>query len=147
MLDGIDWGVLIWLIAAALSGLGEMLTGTLFLLPFVIGAIAAAVVAALGAEMIWTLAAFGVVTSLVFAWVFFFAVRFRAEPNATREGAGRYVGALGTVTDSIDDLSAGRVKLRSESWRAVTDTGEPIEVGVKVQVIEVRGNALVVKPV
>jgi hypothetical protein len=48
MLDGIDVAVVIWLALAALSGVGEMLSGTMFLLPIVAGAIVAAALAAFG---------------------------------------------------------------------------------------------------
>ncbi len=50
MLDVIDVAVVIWLALAALSGVGEMLSGTMFLLPIVAGAIVAAALAALGVD-------------------------------------------------------------------------------------------------
>jgi membrane protein implicated in regulation of membrane protease activity len=147
MLDAIDWEILIWLVVAALSGLGEALTGTLFLVPFAIAGVAAAIAVALGAESMWVLFVFGVVVLAALAWVIKFAGRTKDDPPATHEGAHRYVDARGSVTGEIDPIAGGRVKIGGESWRALSHTGESIEEGVPVRVIEVRGNALVVERV
>ena len=146
MLDGIDLEILIWLVAGLLSGVGEVLTGTLFLWPFAIGALAAAVVAAMGAELFWVVTVFFVVTLLVLAIVFRLAISSNSEPPATREGAHRYVDALGLVTAEIAAPAAGRIRVGTESWRALSRSGELIDAGVEVTVVAVRGNALVVEP-
>jgi membrane protein implicated in regulation of membrane protease activity len=147
MIDGIDWGIVIWLVLAALSGVGEMLTGTYFLIPLLVAAIAAAIAVALGAEMIWVLLVFGAIALLGFSWVLRFAAATKGEPPATHEGALRYIDAHGSVTSDIQSPNAGRVQIGGESWRALSHTGDPIDAGVRVRVIEVRGNALVVEPI
>ena len=146
MLEGIDWAIVFWLLAGVLSGVGELLTGTMFLLPFAGGAFAAAAVAALCAGPVWTLVAFLAVTMGTLVWAVRYSRRVKAEPPATREGAHRYVDVSGVVTRDIEGRAAGQVRLGTESWRALSSTGQSIAAGVPVRVIEVRGNALVVEP-
>jgi membrane protein implicated in regulation of membrane protease activity len=147
MLDAIDWEILIWLIVAGLSGAGELLTGTFLLVPLVVGAIAAAVAVALGAEILLVLLVFGVVALSALGLVLRFAGRTKDDPPATREGARRYVDARGLVTTEIDPLGRGRVSIGGQSWRALSNGGGLISAGSKVRVLEVRGTALIVEEI
>ena len=147
MLDSIDMAVVIWLVLAALSGVAEMMSGTLFLLPIVAGAIVAAVLVALGVEMVWVLVVFAAISVSSLVWLRRLAVLADAEPSVARVGATRYVDAVGLVTADIAALRAGRVRVENESWRALSITDEPIAAGAQVRVIEVRGNALIVEPI
>jgi membrane protein implicated in regulation of membrane protease activity len=146
MLDGIDWEILVWVVAGVISGLGEIVTGTFFLVPVAAGAFAAAIVAALGADTVWVVTVFFVVALVVLAFVFWFAAQSKDDPPATSEGALRYVGASAAVVADIDSANAGRVRLGGESWGALSATGERIETGAYVRVREVRGSSLVVEP-
>ncbi len=146
MLDAIDFGLLFWLILVALTGIGEMLTGTFLLVPFLIGAIVAALLVALGANLMLVLLAFGFVTVVGFAWVLRFANRTKGDPPATHEGAGRYIDQHGPVIQDVHPEEGGRVHIGGQSWRALSSTGEAIATGSRVRVIEVRGTALVVEP-
>jgi membrane protein implicated in regulation of membrane protease activity len=145
VLEGIDWGILLWLLAGILSAVGELLTGTFFLIPFAIGAFVAAGLVMVGVDPIWVVAVFLVVTLLVLILVIRFGRRARADQPATREGANRYVDARGFVTGEIAGREAGRVRVGAESWRAVSSTGEPIPSDAAVRVVAVRGNTLVVE--
>jgi len=147
VLDAIDWTIVIWLVAGALSVVGELLTGTLLLMPFAIGAVVAAIAVALGADPMLTFAVFAAVSLSVLAVVLRFGKRLAAEPAATHEGAHRYVGARGVVTRPIAAEDAGQVRVRGELWRALAHAHLPIEPDVRVTVIEIRGNALVVEPI
>ena len=48
MPSGPELELLVWVVVAILSGIGELLTGSFFLLPFAIGAAAAGLAAAFG---------------------------------------------------------------------------------------------------
>ncbi len=145
MLEGIDWGIVLWLLAGIISGVGELLTGSLFLLPFAVGAFAAAAAAALGAGGVWIAVVFMVATVGTLAWAVRFGKKVNAAPPATREGANRYVNVLGVVTSPISRSDSGRVRVGTESWRALSRSGAEIQVDQPVRVVEVWGNALVVE--
>ena len=145
MLEGIDWAIVLWLLGGVLSGIGELLTGTMFLLPFAVGAFAAAGAAALGGSLAVVVSVFLVVTVATLVWAVRYAKRVDAQPPATREGANRYVEATGVVTREIVGREPGQVRVGSETWRALSDTGQTIDRDAAIRVVEVRGNALVVE--
>ncbi|MEA2003121.1 MAG: NfeD family protein [Actinomycetota bacterium] len=147
MLDGIDVAVVIWLVLAALSGVGEILSGTLFLLPIVAGAIVAAVLAAFGVETVWVLVVFVVMSVSSLVWVRRLAVLSDTGSPLAGVGASRYADAIGLVTADINASRSGRVRVETESWRALSTVDEPIAAGAQVRVIEVRGNSLIVEPI
>ncbi len=145
MLDAIDFGLLIWLIIGSMAGVAEMLTGTLFLLPFTIGAIVAAVLTAVGVDMVWAMVVFAVISIASLILLRRFAAHDDATGPRVNAGGGRYLDAIGVVTTDIAGESFGRVRIETESWRSLSHSGQPIAAGTKVRVVEVRGNALVVE--
>ena len=146
MPSGPELEILVWVIVAIISGIGELLTGSFFLLPFAIGATAAALAAAFGAELPIVLPLFLVVSLGSLVWLRRFADRSDEEAPVIQAGAGRYIGARGRVTEGIAGPTEGRVQVDGQLWRALTADREPIEAGTEVRVVEVRGTALVVEP-
>lgn len=135
----------IWVGAFVVLGVGEMLTAGLFMLPFAIGAGAAAILAWFDVEIWVQLLAFLVVSVAALWGIRRFAWRAGEPTHAV--GAKRYVDAKATVTETIDRVSGtGRVRLETEQWRATTDLDEVIEPGTEVKVVDVRGARLVVEP-
>jgi membrane protein implicated in regulation of membrane protease activity len=55
------------------------------------------------------------------------------------------IGLDGPVTKGIERYATGQVKINGQIWSALSEDGEPIEVGVKVQVVAVEGVKLIVK--
>jgi membrane protein implicated in regulation of membrane protease activity len=125
-------------------GIGEIFTAGFFLLPFAIGAVAAAVLAWLGVALLpqW-LVFFGV---SLFALVYLrrFITR-QDEMDQPAVGANRWNNSKGVVLEAIDPVAlTGMVRILGEEWRATSDS--PIAAGVQVVVKEVRGARLFVAP-
>jgi membrane protein implicated in regulation of membrane protease activity len=135
----------IWVGAFVVLGIGEMVTAGLFMLPFAIGAGAAAILAWFEVE-IWIQLLVFLVVSVAALWgIRRFAWRSGEPSHAV--GAKRYVDAKATVIEDVDRVSGtGRVRLDTEQWRATTDVDGVIEAGTEVQVVDVRGARLVVEP-
>jgi len=135
----------VWTVFALVMGVGEIFTAGFFLLPFAIGAVAAAILAWLGISILaqW-LVFFGVsIVALVYLRKF---IDRQDQGEQPRVGANRWVGAEGIVLDAVDPLTgAGMVKVEGEEWRATSDTA--IDIDTKVIVREVRGARLVVMPI
>lgn len=146
MLDAIDFGLLLWLVVATMAGIGEMLSGAMYLLPFVIGALVAAVLVAVGADMVWSLVVFGLISLASLVLLRRLAIVGDSEPSTVRAGGARYAGALGVVTSDISSAGAGQIRIETESWRALGASDQKIAAGAKVRVVGVRGNAMVVEP-
>ncbi len=133
-----------WTIFAVVMAIGEIFTAGFFLLPFAIGAGAAAVLAWAGAGVLaqW-LVFFGVsVVSLAYLRRFITRQDEAAQPKV---GANRWVGEIGQVLQTIDPhTDGGMVRILQEEWRAMAS--QKIEQGTRVVVTEVRGTRLVVEP-
>ena len=134
---------------AAVFAIGELSApGTFFLLPFAIGAAAAAVLAFAGVDVAIELVVF-IVVSLV-ALAGFRKLAHRLDRNEPTEGIGskRLIGQPARVIEAIDGAhDLGTVRVDREEWRAESGDGAAIAVGSQVKIVEVRGTRVVVFPV
>jgi membrane protein implicated in regulation of membrane protease activity len=143
--EDIQFWLWLWVGAAVVLGIGEMITAGFFLLPFAIAAVVSAMLALLNVHPLIQLIAFAVfsVLSLV-------AIRRCAKKEEDimhPVGAKRYVDARGTVTETVDPFTGeGRIRVETEEWRATTDLDQVIEIGTPVIVLEVRGSRMVIEP-
>jgi membrane protein implicated in regulation of membrane protease activity len=131
----------LWLIAAAIFGVGEIATLGFFLAPFAGGALLAALVTALGAP-----GAVGWAVFLVASVALLLALRpiarsHRRQAPRLRTGTAALVGRTGLVVERIaNDEGVGSVRIEGEVWTArAYDEDEVIEAGKRVQVIEIKG--------
>jgi membrane protein implicated in regulation of membrane protease activity len=131
----------LWLIAAAIFGVGEILTLGFFLAPFVIGALVAALVAAVGGGTIISWVVFLVVSVILLAALRPVARSHRKQPPALRTGTAALVGRSAMVIERIaNDEGVGCVRIDGETWTArAYDEDEIIEAGKRVHVMEIRG--------
>jgi membrane protein implicated in regulation of membrane protease activity len=131
----------IWLIAAAVFGVGEILTLGFFMAPFAGGALIAAIVAAAGAGAALSWVAFLVVSVVLLAGLRPIARSHRRQAPSLRTGTAALVGRTGMVVERIaNDEGVGCVRIDGDVWTArAYDEDEVIEVGKRVQVIEIRG--------
>ena len=142
----IDQWAWLWVGAAVLLGIGELLTAGFFLLPFAVGAAAAAILAFLGVPFGLQLVTF-VVVSVVFLAILQRFAREEQSDGTEPAGAGRYHGKTAIVLEPVNRIAGtGSVRMELEQWRATTDGNEEIPVGEEVLIIEVRGTRLVVEP-
>lgn len=135
-----------WIILSAFLIVGEIFTAGFFLLPFGIGAAAAAAVAGFGGGLVWQWAAFLVVSVPALLMLKRFADRV-TEGADLKVAADRVIGKVGTVIDEVQPHGiTGRVRVGTEEWRAEADGEEAIPAGTSVEVLKVDGTHLVVRP-
>jgi membrane protein implicated in regulation of membrane protease activity len=135
-----DW--ILWVAAACILGLGEMHTGGLYLLPFAVGAGLAAVVSVLGVGLPLVVVVFALSSGIVFSGLRPVARRHRRLPPAIRTGAAALIGRRAMVLERIaNDEGVGCVKIDGgEVWTARSyDEDEVIDVGERVEIVEIRG--------
>ena len=132
---------IVWLIAAAALGIGEMHTGGFYLAPFAVGAALATVVSALGVGLLLSAVAFLASSAVVFAALRPVAHRHRRLPPQIRTGAAALVGKRAVVLERIaNHEGVGCVKIDGEVWTARSfDEDEVIPAGERVEVVEIRG--------
>jgi len=133
-------GWVIWAIVAVVLAVGEVLTpGLFFLGPVAVAAVAAAIVAAVGAN-----AAIQVIVFIAGAIASVAVLRPIARahlhmPAMIRTGTAALVGAKATVLERVD-ANGGRVRIGGEEWtaRSYMD-GQVFEPGTQVEVAEIKG--------
>lgn len=136
----------VWVLLAAILIIAEMFTASFFLLPFAIGAAAAALLEYLGADVAWQWIAFIGVSGAMLVLLRRYANRLTHE-QPVRTGVDRLLGLPGTVIETIDpESAAGRVRVEREEWRAESSSGEKIPSGTQVTVERVVGTRLIVQP-
>jgi membrane protein implicated in regulation of membrane protease activity len=132
----------IWLVAAAVLGVGEMHQGGFFLAPFAAGAAIAGIVGVLGVSALLSALVFVAASAIVFATLRPVARRHRRLPPSIRTGSAALVGRPAIVLERIaNDEGVGCVKIDGgEVWTARSyDTDEVIDAGERVEVVEIRG--------
>ncbi len=143
--DEASWAA-VWLIAAGVLAIGEMVTAGFFLLPFAAAAGVAGILALLSVSVPVQIITF-VVVSVLSLWLLQRFAKKDIRGKLLPVGAARYIGASAVVMESVTRLESGRVKMGTEDWRAITDGDTVIPAGAEVRVVEVRGARLVVEPV
>jgi membrane protein implicated in regulation of membrane protease activity len=139
---------IIWLVAACLLGVGEMHQGGFYLAPFALGAALAAVVGLLGVGAALSAIVFLLASAIVFLTLRPVARRHRRLPPSIRTGAAALIGRPAIVLERIaNHEGVGCVKIDGEVWtaRSYADD-EVIDVGQRVEVVEIRGATALVMP-
>jgi membrane protein implicated in regulation of membrane protease activity len=140
------WAV--WLVAAMVLGVAELVSLDLVLIMLGVGALAGAVTAALSgpAALQAVVAALAAVGMLAFVRPPV-VQRLHGGPELTL-GHAKLVGRQGLVTAEITPNATGRVTLAGETWSASPyDPSTRIAVGETVEVFEIRGATAFVHPV
>jgi membrane protein implicated in regulation of membrane protease activity len=134
-------GWVLWVIAAGVLGIGEMLTMGFFLAPFALGAALAAVTDAVGAGGLGSWIVFVTVSLLTLIVVRPIARSHMKVPPQIRTGAAALIGKQAIVLERIaNDEGVGCVKIDGEVWTArALDDDQEIEQGARVHVVEIRG--------
>ena len=140
---------ILWLLAAAVLGVGEMHQGGFYLLPFAVGAAVAAALSLLGVGIALSAVMFVATSAIVIATLRPVAKRHRRLPPPIRTGAAALVGRHAMVLERIaNHEGVGCVKIDGgEVWtaRSYADD-EVIEAGQRVEVMEIKGATALVMP-
>ncbi len=131
----------LWLIAACLLGVGEMLTLSFFLAPFAAGALLAAAAALVGVNGVIQWAVFLVASILALLVIRPVAKSHKRLPPQLRTGTRALVGKRAIVLERIvNHEGVGIVKIDGEVWTArAYDEEDVYDIGQRVEVVEIRG--------
>ncbi|MCX4980047.1 NfeD family protein [Streptomyces sp. NBC_00572] len=133
-----------WLIGAVGLGIPLVLTAMPEFGMFSVGAIAGAVTAALGFDVVPQVLVFVVVSVALVAVVRPIAARHRDGRPQLATGIDALKGRQAVVLERVDS-NGGRIKLAGEIWSARTlDIGQSFEPGEQVDVVDIDGATAVV---
>jgi membrane protein implicated in regulation of membrane protease activity len=132
-----DW--VLWMIAAGVLAVGEILSLSFFLGPIAVAAALAALAALLGAGLAVQLIVFTLASIGTLLFLRPIARRHLHTPAQIRTGTAALIGEPAVVLERVD-RDGGQVKLAGETWTARSyDEDEVLEPGARVQVMEIRG--------
>ena len=130
---------LVWLILGAVCAVAEVLTLTLFLGMIAAGAVAAAIVAAIGSPAAVQGLVFAGVSAALIVAVRPIARRHLTEAPRFRTGSAALVGRTAVVVAPIA-ADRGQIKIGGEIWTARPYDGrQAIPAGAVVDVLEIEG--------
>ncbi|MFH9862703.1 NfeD family protein [Streptomyces sp. NPDC017202] len=142
-MDDIDAWVW-WLVGAAALGIPLVVTAMPEFGMFAVGAVAAAVAAALGFDVVAQVLVFVVVSVALIAVVRPIAARHSAQRPQFASGVDALKGKQAVVLERVDGRG-GRIKLAGEIWSArALDTDRTYEVGQEVDVVDIEGATAIV---
>jgi membrane protein implicated in regulation of membrane protease activity len=128
-----------WMIAAGVLAVGEIATMGFFLGPIAVAAVAAAVVALVGAGLAVQWIVFIVVSLASLLVLRPIAKRHLRSPAQLRTGTAALVGRQAVVLERVD-RDSGQVRLAGEVWSArAYDEDEAFEPGARVEVMKIDG--------
>ncbi|MFE1884297.1 NfeD family protein [Streptomyces diastatochromogenes] len=133
-----------WLVGAAALGIPLVVTAMPEFGMLAVGAVAAAVVAGLGFDVVIQVLAFVVVSVALIAVVRPIETRHGRQRPQLATGVDALKGKQAVVLERVDG-SGGRIKLAGEIWSArALDTGRAYEVGQEVDVVDIEGATAIV---
>ena len=142
----------IWLGVAVVMAVAEVATTTLITIWFLIGALAAACAAYLGASLPVQIVLFLVVSLLTLALFRPLIMKHRNTKDMdvsspVGRGEATPLGQQAVVVETIDNVAGkGRVETPDRmSWVALSEDGQPIAEGTRVTVVDVQSVKLVVR--
>jgi membrane protein implicated in regulation of membrane protease activity len=132
-----EW--VLWIIAAGVLAVGEMVTLGFFLGPIALAATLAAIVALVGGPVALQWIVFTAVSAGSLLVLRPIARRHMHMPAQLRTGTAALVGASAVVIDRVD-RDGGTVRLAGEVWSARSyDEDHAFEPGTRVEVLKIDG--------
>ncbi|MCX5259882.1 NfeD family protein [Streptomyces canus] len=133
-----------WLVGAAALGIPLVVTAMPEFGMLAAGAIAAAIAAGLGGDIVVQVLVFAAVSVALIAVVRPIATRHRSQRPQLVTGIDALKGKQAVVLERVDN-AGGRIKLAGEVWSARSlDTGRAYEVGQEVDVVDIEGATAIV---
>ena len=139
------WAI-IWIVLMVLFLVLEAVTVQLISVWFAAGALSAMLVCLLGGQLWLQILVFFVVSIVLFATLWPMA-RKRTKARVVPTNADALVGKICMVTEEIDSLEGGRVKVGDVTWRACSERVEAIPAGRKVKILKIQGAKVFVEEV
>ena len=136
----------LWAVIAVVCLILELMAGDFFIICFSIGALFAAIAAAIGLGTWIQLAAFAVFTLVCLFWLRPFAKRYLRKGEDQRvSNADALIGRQGWVVETVKAGGYGRVQIDGDIWKAVTQGDQDIPEGTNVTVTDRASTIITVK--
>ena len=137
---------IVWLVLLVVFVAMEAATVQLVCIWFAAGALASMLVSLLGGALWLQVLVFFTVSIVLLALLWPLA-RKHFKPRLTATNTDALVGRVCTVTEDIDPVEGGRVKLGDVTWSARVEENTVIPAGKQVKVLKIQGAKVIVEEV
>ena len=142
-----NWALYIWLGLMVVFLITEAVCAIhLVSIWFAAGAFVAMIAAALGAGLWLQVTLFLLVSGALLALLWPLA-RKHVKARVVATNADALVGKICKVTEAIDPLEGGRVKVGDVTWSARSENGDTIPAGEQVKILKIQGAKVIVEKV
>ena len=137
----------IWVIAALLFFIVEILTSGFAIACLSVGCLFSAVGAAFELSMTWQVALFALGSFLAFIFIRPFVLKLmdKKSNKTVSTNMNNLIGRKAVVTERIEKDGYGRVKIDGDDWKARLEDDGEAEVGEKVTILSNESIILTVK--
>ena len=139
------WAI-IWLALIIVFLVMEAATVQLISTWFAAGALAAMIVSLIGGA-VWLQIVVFLTVSIVLLVLLWPIARKHLKPKLVATNADALIGRVCTVTEEIDPVEGGRVKIGDVTWSACCENGARIPAGTLVKVLRIQGVRVFVETV
>lgn len=137
---------IVWLILLVVFLIVEGATVGMVSAWFAGGALAALVVSLFPAPL-WLQVTVFLAVSVALLWLLRPFVKKRLKPKLVATNADSLIGRVCLVTEAIEPMEGGRVKVGDVTWSARTEGTEVIPAGAKVRILRIQGVKVFVETV
>lgn len=137
---------ILWLALMIAFVVLEATTVQLICIWFAAGSLASMVVSLLGGALWLQILVFFVVSIVLLAALWPVAKK-HFKPKLTATNTDALIGRVCTVTEDIDPVEGGRVKVGDVTWSAGSQSGARIPAGAQVKILELQGVKVFVEEV
>ena len=139
-----DW-IWIWVAVVAASLVIEVATMEMVSLWTAIGGLVALLLAALGVGFDIQLIVFFTLSILLLVSLRKLALKYQLKNSKNKVGTDLIIGSTQKLLSEITDDINGTIKINGVTWTAITTTDEKLPAGTVVEILEIKGNKLIVK--
>lgn len=137
----------IWLILAGVFLIGEVMTAGFLIFWLSVGSLIAMIVSFFTDSIIIQTSIF-VISSVILIFATKPLVKKFAKVETVLTNAKSLIGKKGIVTVDIDSIkSTGQVKIDGEIWSAIGENETDIPKGTEIEVLEIKGVKVIVRPI
>ena len=133
-----------WLIVAVIFGVGELMTTSLTLVWFSIGALVVMLLSIFIESILWQVLVFAAISIILLVIATKYLVNRDKDVKYDTNLQG-IISKKAVVIQDIEPYKTGLVKINGEEWTAISDEETTIKKGTIVEITAIEGVKLIVK--
>jgi len=139
----------IWIIIAVILFIFEIFAPSFIFGTIAIGCIFAGIVSGFDYGLKMQLIAFAIGTLIAFFGIRPFLLKYlHRKSGKVKTNMEALIGKVGRVTETINtSKNEGRIVVEGDDWKAETENDEIVNVGNKVEILQVNSTILIVKQI